>query len=64
MGTPPPGQLIAAELLDYATARAELTADASGLVGADCDCTPAEVTRVITAGARNPRRTTGNRKAA
>lgn len=57
MGTAPPGQhnavlcraayalgqLIGAELLDYATARAELTAAASGLIGADCDCTPAEV---------------------
>ncbi len=56
------GQLIGAELLDYTTARAELTAAASALVSADCDCTPAEVARVITAGltagTRNPRRTT------
>jgi hypothetical protein len=65
------GQLVGAEFLDYTTARAELTAAASGLVGADCDCTPAEVARVITAGlaagARNPRRTTprtSNRRAA
>ena len=54
------GQLIGAGLLDHATARAELTAAASALIGADCDCTPAEVARVITAGltagARNPRR--------
>jgi hypothetical protein len=62
------GQLIGAGLLDHGSARAELTAAASALISADCDCTPAEVTRVITAGftagARNPRRTTGNRKAA
>jgi hypothetical protein len=62
------GQLVGAGLLDHGSARAELTAAASALIGADCDCTPAEVTRVITAGltagARNPRRTTSNRKAA
>jgi hypothetical protein len=56
------GQLIGARLLDPATAQTELTAAASALIGADCDCTPAEVTRVITAGlaagARNPRRST------
>lgn len=56
------GQLIAAGLLDEAAARAELTAAASALISADCDCTPREVARVITAGlaagARNPRRTT------
>jgi hypothetical protein len=56
------GQLIGAGLLDEATARAELTTAASPLIGADCDCTPAEVARVITAGlaagTRNPRRTT------
>jgi hypothetical protein len=62
------GQLVGTGLLDHGSARAELTAAASALIGADCDCTPAEVTRVITAGltagARNPRRTTINRKAA
>jgi hypothetical protein len=65
------GQLVGAGLLDHGSARAELTAAASALIGADCDCTPAEVTRVITAGlaagARNPRRTTprtSNRRAA
>ena len=65
------GQLIGAGLLDHGSARAELTAAASALVSADCDCTPAEVTRVITAGltagTRNPRRTTprtSNRRAA
>jgi bifunctional DNA primase/polymerase-like protein len=65
------GQLIGAGLLDHGSARAELTAAASALVGADCDCTPAEVTRVITAGltagTRNPRRATprtSNRRAA
>ena len=56
------GQLIGAGLLDPDTARTELTTAASPLISADCDCTPAEVTRVITAGltagARNPRRTT------
>jgi hypothetical protein len=56
------GQLVGAGLLDQHTARAELTTAASPLVGADCDCTPGEVARVITAGlaagARNPRRTT------
>jgi hypothetical protein len=65
------GQLIGAGLLDDTTARAELTAAAGALVGADCDCTPVEVARVLTAGlaagARNPRRTTirtSNRRAA
>jgi hypothetical protein len=56
------GQLIGAGLLDDTGARAELTAAANALIGADCDCTPTEVTRVITAGlaagARNPRRAT------
>jgi hypothetical protein len=56
------GQLVGAGLLDYTTARAELSTAAGALIGADCDCTPAEVTRVITAGltagTRNPRRTT------
>jgi hypothetical protein len=56
------GQLVGTGLLHEATARAELTTAASALIGADCDCTPAEVARVITAGlaagARNPRRTT------
>ena len=56
------GQLVGAGLLDDTTARAELTNAAQVLIGADCDCTPAEVDRVITAGlaagARNPRRST------
>jgi hypothetical protein len=56
------GQLIGARLLDEDTARAELTTAAAALITADCDCTPKEVARVITAGltvgARNPRRTT------
>ena len=56
------GQLVGAGLLDSGTARTELTTAASALIGADCDCTPVEVARVITAGlaagARNPRRTT------
>ena len=56
------GQLVGAGLLHEATARAELTTAAGPLINADCDCTPREVTRVITAGlaagARNPRRTT------
>jgi Bifunctional DNA primase/polymerase, N-terminal len=56
------GQLVGAGLLAEATAQAELTTAAAALIGADCDCTPREVTRVITAGlaagARNPRRTT------
>ena len=56
------GQLISAGLLNEATARAELTTAASPLISADCDCTPREIARVITAGlaagARNPRRTT------
>ncbi|MGH3774219.1 MAG: bifunctional DNA primase/polymerase [Pseudonocardiaceae bacterium] len=56
------GQLVRAGLLDQAIARAELTTAAESLIRADCDCTPREVTRVITAGltagSRNPRRTT------
>jgi len=56
------GQLIGAGFLDETTARAELTTAADVLISADCDCTPREVARVITAGltagARNPRRTT------
>ena len=56
------GQLVGAGLLGDTTARAELTTAAESLISADCDCTPAEITRVITAGlaagARNPRRTT------
>jgi hypothetical protein len=56
------GQLIGAGLLDQDTARTELTTAADSLISADCDCTPTEVARVITAGlaagARNPRRTT------
>jgi hypothetical protein len=56
------GQLVGAGLLDEPTARAELTNAAQVLIGADCDCTPTEVARVITAGltagARNPRRST------
>jgi Bifunctional DNA primase/polymerase, N-terminal len=56
------GQLVGAGLLEETTARAELTTAAAVLVSADCDCTPREITRVITtsltAGARNPRRTT------
>ncbi|MGH3722151.1 MAG: bifunctional DNA primase/polymerase, partial [Pseudonocardiaceae bacterium] len=56
------GQLIGADLLGEAAARAELTTAASALISADCDCTPREIARVITAGlaagARNPRRTT------
>ncbi|MGB6165666.1 MAG: bifunctional DNA primase/polymerase [Pseudonocardiaceae bacterium] len=65
------GQLVGAGLLDHATARAELTIAAQVLVTAACDCTPAEVARVITAalaaGAANPRRATprtSDRKAA
>jgi hypothetical protein len=62
------GQLVGAGLLDSDSAYAELRTAAGALIGADCDCTPTEVARVITAGlnagARNPRRTTGNRKAA
>ncbi len=56
------GQLIGAGLLSEDTARAELTTAAGPLISADCDCTPREVARVITAGlaagARNPRRAT------
>jgi hypothetical protein len=65
------GQLVGAGLLDHGSARAELAAAASALIGADCDCTPVEVARVITAGlaagACNPRRTaprTSHRRAA
>ena len=60
------GQLVGAGVLEHATARAELLSAAGLLVGADCDCTPAEVTRVIdsglAAGARNPRRTAPGRE--
>lgn len=56
------GQLVGAGLLHETTVRADLTAAAESLIGADCDCTPREVARVITAGLaardRNPRRTT------
>ena len=56
------GQLVGAGLLDSDTARAELTTAATALIRADCDCTPREVARVITAGltagSHNPRRTT------
>jgi hypothetical protein len=66
------GQLVGAGLLDHTTAQTELSTAAGALIGADCDCTPAEVIRVITAGlaagARNPRRITtactSNRRAA
>jgi hypothetical protein len=55
------GQLTGANLLDQDTARDALTTAAHTLVSADCDCTPTEITRVITAGmaagAANPRRT-------
>lgn len=55
------GQLVGAGLLGQDLALAELTSAAGFLIGADCDCTPTEVARVITAGltagARNPRRT-------
>lgn len=50
-----------AGLLTEVTARTELTTAAGPRISADCDCTPHEITRVITAGltagARNPRRT-------
>jgi hypothetical protein len=56
------GQLVGAGLLEHNTARAELIAAGGVLIGADCGCTPTEVTRVIdaglAAGERNPRRTT------
>ena len=62
------GQLIGARLLDHGAARAELLSAAGFLIGADCDCTPTEVTRIIdaglTAGARNPRRHTGTAEVA
>jgi Bifunctional DNA primase/polymerase, N-terminal len=62
------GQLIGAGLLNETTARTELTTAADHFIHADCDCTPREITRVITAGltagARNPRRTPTTRKAA
>ena len=55
------GQLVGADLLDHHTAQAELTTAAHALISADCDCTPHEITRVITtsltAGIANPRRT-------
>jgi Bifunctional DNA primase/polymerase, N-terminal len=61
------GQLIGAGLLDYHTAQAELTTAAQALISAECDCTPREITRVITtsltAGATNPRRTRPRRAA-
>jgi hypothetical protein len=56
------GQLVGAQLIAEDTARTELTTAAVAFINADCDCTPREITRVITAGltagARNPRRTT------
>jgi hypothetical protein len=56
------GQLVGAGLLTQDTARAELTTTADVLISADCGCTHREIARVITAGltagARNPRRTT------
>jgi hypothetical protein len=56
------GQLVGAGLLTQDTARAELTTAADVLISADCGCTHREIARVITAGltagARNPRRTT------
>lgn len=59
------GQLVGARLLSDETAREYLTAAADALVRADCDCTPREITRVISAGlgagARNPRRITTTR---
>lgn len=64
------GQLVGAGLLTEEIARAELTTAAGVLVSADCDCTPREIARVITAGlpagARNPRRAprTSHRRAA
>ncbi|MBV8539388.1 MAG: bifunctional DNA primase/polymerase [Pseudonocardiales bacterium] len=62
------GQLIGADLLDEATVRTELTTAATPLISADCDCTPREIARVITAGlaagVRNPRRATPRRDAA
>ena len=55
------GQLVGAGVLAHAAARAELVSAGGFLIGADCGCTPGEVTRVIdsglAAGARNPRRT-------
>lgn len=60
------GQLIGAGLLDHTTAHTHLTTAAHTLITADCDCTPDEITRVITtsltAGTRNPRRGPGNRR--
>ncbi len=62
------GQLVGATVLDHTTARADLISAAGFLIGADCDCTPTEVTRVIdaglSAGARNPRRHTGTTQVA
>jgi hypothetical protein len=61
------GQLVGAGLLTEEIARAELTVAASVLISADCDCSPREITRVISAGlsagARNPRRTSPRRVA-
>ena len=55
------GQLVGAGVLAHATARAELVSAGGFLIGADCDCTPSEITRVIAsglaAGTRKPRRT-------
>lgn len=57
------GQLVGAGALDYDHAHHELTSAAGFLVGADCDCTHTDTTRVITAalaaGAANPRRQLG-----
>lgn len=59
------GQLIGTGLLDHPTAQTALTTAANHFIHADCDCTPREITRVITAsltaGAANPRRTTPRR---
>lgn len=56
------GQLVGAGLLAETAARTALTASAAPLISSDCDCIPREITRVITAGlsagARDPRRTT------
>ncbi|MFD9890948.1 bifunctional DNA primase/polymerase [Amycolatopsis sp. NPDC059027] len=52
------GRKVGAELIDHATARAELIAAAAHMVTASCDCTDREVARVVdaglAAGARNP----------
>ncbi|MCA1703747.1 MAG: DNA primase, partial [Actinobacteria bacterium] len=56
------GQLLGAGLLAEEIARADLTTAATVLISADCDCTPREIARVVSAGlaagARNPRRIT------